>query len=123
MCDVLPPCENSGSVPKVNIGWSEIAETFVVTPSVGEIDELRGSRFELSRQVIILQQNAILQRAVTLDLALGHRMARLAAGVTHAVLFEPGAERPDGPLSLSNLGHCPTTTARLLSVITREKAM
>jgi hypothetical protein len=91
--DVLPPCENSGSAPKVDIGWSEIAETLVVTPSVIEIDELREPRFELSRQIVILQQNAILQRAmVTLDLALRHRMIGLTTRVTHAVLLEPGAE-------------------------------
>ena len=93
MFDVLPPCENSGSAPKVDIGWSEIAETLVVTPSVIEIDELREPRFELSRQIVILQQNAILQRAmVTLDLALRHRMIGLTTRVTHAVLLEPGAE-------------------------------
>lgn len=64
MFDVLPPGENSGSAPKVDIGWSEIAETLVVTPSVVEIDELREPRFELSRQVIVLKQDPVFQRAV-----------------------------------------------------------
>ena len=65
----------------------------MVTPSVVEIDEVREPRFELSRQVIVLKQVAVLQRAmVTLDLALSHRMIRLATSVGHAVLLEPGAE-------------------------------
>jgi hypothetical protein len=93
MFDGLPLCEKSGFAPKVDIGWSEIAETLVVTPSVVEIDKLRESRFELPWQIVILQQNAILQRAmVTLNFALSHRMIRLAAGVGPTLLLEPGAE-------------------------------
>jgi hypothetical protein len=52
----------------------------VGTPVVLELDELDVARFELTRQVRILEQDSILQRAViTLNVALSHRMMRLPA--------------------------------------------
>jgi hypothetical protein len=52
----------------------------VGTPVVLELDELDVARFELTRQVRILEQDSILKRAVmTLNVALSHRMMRLPA--------------------------------------------
>ena len=46
--------------------------------------------FEIARQVIILEQDAVLERLVpSLDLALGLGMTRRCAHVVHASIFEP----------------------------------
>jgi len=46
--------------------------------------------FEIARQVIILELNAVLERLVpSLDLALDLRVTRRSAHVVHASIFEP----------------------------------
>ena len=52
----------------------------MVTPVIVVIDEARDLGFEIIRQVVVLEQNAVLERLVpALDLALGLRMAQGAA--------------------------------------------
>jgi hypothetical protein len=59
----------------------------VVAARVVVVDELAQARFELTGQVVVLEQDLILHRAVVaFDLALGHRVIGLAAGMRHAVL-------------------------------------
>jgi hypothetical protein len=46
--------------------------------------------FEIARQVIVLEQDTVLERLMpALDLALGHRMIRRAAGMLHVLAVEP----------------------------------
>src|ERR1700688_966214 len=91
--DVFPPRENGLTPTEVNIGGSQITKTFMVAPRVVVGDELSHARFELYRQVVVLEQDLVLHRTViTFDLALGHRMIGLAPGVRHAMLGEPGTE-------------------------------
>jgi hypothetical protein len=59
--DGLPPCENSWTAVEVDIGRSEIPEALAVAPGVVEVDELSKSRFQLSRQLVVFEQNAVLQ--------------------------------------------------------------
>src|SRR5271167_3630196 len=91
--DVFPPRENGLTPTAVNIGGSQVAKTFMVAPRVVVGDELGQARFELSRQVVVLEQDLVLHGAVVaLDLALGHRVIGLATGMRHAVLREPRTE-------------------------------
>lgn len=54
------------------------------------VDKFTNAAFQLAWQVIILQQDFVLHRAMPpLDLPLGHRMVRLATGVRHAVFSKP----------------------------------
>ena len=54
----------------------------MVAPVVVVLDEACDLRFEVARQVIVLEQNAVLERLVpALDLALGLQMVRRAANM------------------------------------------
>ena len=53
-----------------------------------DVDEARDLGFEIARQVIVLEQNAVLERMVpAFDLALGLRMARRATNMHHAAVL------------------------------------
>ncbi len=53
------------------------------------IDERLNLVFQLTREVVVLQQDSILQGSMpSFDLALGLGMVRLASGVRHAVIFQ-----------------------------------
>ena len=70
------------AAPEVDVGWGEIVEALVVAPMIVVVDDGGDLGFEITRQEVVLQQDAVLQRLVpALDLALGLRMARRAAGV------------------------------------------
>ena len=61
---------------EVDVGRGKIAEAFVIAAMVVVIDEHVDLGFEIARQIIVFQQNAILQRLMpALDLALCLRMA------------------------------------------------
>lgn len=61
-----------------------VAAMIVVT------DEVIDLCFKIARQIVVLQQDAILERLEPeLDLALGHRMVGRAAHVIHALFIEP----------------------------------
>ena len=54
------------------------------------IDEAIDVRFEVARQVVVLEQDAVLERLMpALDLALGLRVTGCAAHVVHAGILEP----------------------------------
>ena len=56
-------------------------------------DEAPDLRFEIARQVIVLQQYPVLERLMpTLDLVLDLGMIGCAAGMIHALLVEPFSE-------------------------------
>jgi len=86
--DILPPVENGLTPAAVDIGRGQIVQALVVATVVVVIDEFGKTRFELSGQVVVLQQNLILQGAVVAldDLALGHGVIGFAADVIHRVL-------------------------------------
>ena len=60
----------------------------MVTPVIVVLDEARDLGFEIIRQVIVLEQNAVLERLVpALDLALGLGMAWGAANMRDATVL------------------------------------
>src|SRR6266446_1800067 len=59
----------------VDIGRGQVVETLVVAPQVLVIDELGQTLFDLTWQVVVLEQDVVLHGAVVvLDLAPGHRV-------------------------------------------------
>ena len=88
--DPFSSFDDGGSPAEVGIGGCDVAEAIVVAAMVVMIDEGIDLVFEVTRQVIVLQQDAIFQRLVpALDLALGLRVMRGAADMGHAALLEP----------------------------------
>ena len=62
----------------------------MVTLVVVVIDEGFDLRFEIARQEVVFQQDAVLQSLMlTFDLTLGLRMIRRTAAVLHAVALQP----------------------------------
>jgi hypothetical protein len=60
----------------------------MVTPVIIVLDEARDLGFEITGQIIVLEQNAVLERLVpALDLALGLRMAQGGANMRDATVL------------------------------------
>ena len=56
-------------------------------------DEVADLLFEITGQIVVLEQDAVFERLVpALDLALGLRMQRRPADMLHALVFEPVCE-------------------------------
>ena len=72
------------AAPEVDVGGRKIAETFVVSAVIVMTDEVVDLSFQIPGQIIVLQQDAVLERLMpTLNLTLRHRMVRRAANVFH----------------------------------------
>ena len=85
--------QNGLASPEVDIGRGEIAEALVVALVIVVIDEDVDPVFEITRQEVVLEQDAVLERLMpALDLALGLRMKRSAADMAHAVGVDPFGE-------------------------------
>src|SRR5262245_44784401 len=73
---------------KVNIGGSEIGDALVVSQMIIVSDEVADLGFEIARKIVVLKQDAVLQRLVpSFDLALGLRMERRTADVIKPLSF------------------------------------
>ena len=60
------------ATPEVDIGGREVIQALVVAPVVVVLDEGAELGFEITGQIIVLEQDPVLQRLVpALDLALG----------------------------------------------------
>src|ERR1700730_14631297 len=69
---------------KVDVSWDEIAQALVIATMVVVIDECVDLGLEVAGQIIVLKQDAVLERLMpALDLALRLRVAGPAAHVTH----------------------------------------
>ena len=78
------------SASEVDVGGGEITQAFVITPMIVVLDERIDLGFEVTGQIVILQQNPVLQGLVpSLDLALGLRMVGSATDMLHAPIIEP----------------------------------
>jgi hypothetical protein len=62
--DPFPFQHDEVAAPKVDVGGSEIADAFVVAAMVVVIDERRDIPLEITRQEVVFQQDAVLQRLV-----------------------------------------------------------
>src|SRR6266571_2081834 len=91
--DLFPPFENGPAAPEVDVSRRQVVQALVVS-TVGVVaDELLDALFELSWQVVVVQQDPVFHRAmISLDLALRHRVIRPAADMSDAVVLEPLAK-------------------------------
>ena len=81
---------------EVDVGRRQVAQALVVAPVIVVLDEALDLGFEIAGQVVVLEQDAVLERLVpALDLALGLRMVGRAADVRSC--RGPRAIRPDRP--------------------------
>ena len=70
--DFLPFDQDGLAAPEVDVSGCEIAEALMIAPMIVMGDESTDLGLEVARQVVVLEQNAVLQRLVpALDLALG----------------------------------------------------
>lgn len=73
--DLFSPFDDSGVPAKVGIDRGDVVQALVVAKVVVVIDELSDLFFQVTRHVIVLQQDSVFQRLMrTLDLALGLRL-------------------------------------------------
>ena len=80
---------------EVDVGGGEIVEALMIAAMIVALDEGSDLGFEIAREEVVLQQDAVLQRLVpALDLALGLRMARRTAGVIDGPILQPVGQSP-----------------------------
>src|ERR1700730_2307176 len=73
--DPFPFDQNGLAPPKVDVGGSQVGDALVISQVIVVGDEGLDLGFEIARQVIVLEQDAVLERLMpALDLALGHRV-------------------------------------------------
>ena len=68
LLDLSPALDDGAMTPEVDVGRGEVAEALVVAPVVVPIDEGADLRFQVSGQVVVLQQDAVLQPAADMEL-------------------------------------------------------
>src|SRR5262249_2930352 len=78
---------------EVDIGRGEISDTLVVSEMIVVSHEVSDPGLEIARQIVVLQQDAVLQGLMpSLDLALGLGMQGSAADMIKALILEPFGE-------------------------------
>lgn len=88
--DLFSPFDDRSVTPEVGVSGCDVANALVVALVVVMIDEGADLVFEIARQIIVLQQDAVLQRLMpALDLALGLRVIGCTTNVAHALILEP----------------------------------
>src|SRR6266508_4588915 len=71
---------------EVDVGRGEVGDALVVSQVIVVGDEVADLGFEIAGQVVVLKQNAVLQRLMpSLDLALCLGMQRCATDMIHAL--------------------------------------
>src|ERR1700745_4508253 len=91
--DLFPPFENDLAAPEVDVSRRQVVQALVVSTVVVVADELLDALFELSWQVVVVQQDPGFHRAmISLDLALRHRVIRPAADMAAGVVLAPIAK-------------------------------
>ena len=75
---------------EVDVGRRQVLQAFVVAMVIVVINEAIDVPFEVARQVVVVEQDAVLERLMpALNLALGLRMVGRSANMVHADIFEP----------------------------------
>src|SRR5882757_2379269 len=88
--DVQAFCEDGLSSPEVDISRSEVVEALVIADVVIVRDEGVDLPFEITGQIVVVQQDAALQGLVpTLNLTLGLRVIRRPTHMQHSLVLEP----------------------------------
>src|SRR5437899_12340458 len=75
--DLFPPFENGLAAPEVDVSRRQVVQALVVSTVVVVPDELLDALFELSWQVVVVQQDPVFHRAMIssdfLVIIVGHR--------------------------------------------------
>ncbi len=97
--DLCPFSQNGFVSPEVDVGRCDVVQALVVALVVVVIDEGPDLAFEITRQVVVLEQNPVLHGLVpsrqrralrtTFDLALGLRVEWRAADMRHFLILQP----------------------------------
>src|SRR4029079_2730601 len=88
--DALAFCEDCLSSPEVDIGRSEVVEALVIADVVIVRDEGVDLPFEITGQIVVVEQDAVLEGLVpALDLSLSLGMIRRPTHMLHALTLEP----------------------------------
>jgi hypothetical protein len=88
--DPFPFDQNGLAPPEVDVGGRQVADALMIAQVIVVSDEGRDLGFKIARQVIVLEQDAVLERLMpALDLSLGHRIIRRAADMPHVLAVEP----------------------------------
>src|SRR5271169_6506318 len=75
---------------EVDVGRCQIAQALMIASVVVMFDEPADAGFKIARQVVVLEQDAVLERLMpALDLALRLRMGGGAANVSHVLRIQP----------------------------------
>ena len=78
------------TTPEVDVGRRQIVDALVVAQMIVVGDEGFDPSLEFAGQIVVLQQDAVLERQVpALDLSLCHRMIGRAADMRHVLFVEP----------------------------------
>ena len=87
--DLLSLFQDLLIAPEVDIGGRQVSDALVVTPVVVMIDEGGNLPFQVARQEVMFEQDAVLHGLVlALDLALGLGMIGRAADMLHALFLD-----------------------------------
>src|ERR1700724_4817971 len=82
--------EDGLSAPEVDVSWGKIVEALVIAGMVVMRHEGRDLSFEVTGQVVVLKQDAVLERLMpALDLALGLRMVGRSVDMLDVLLVQP----------------------------------
>ena len=88
--DPFPFQQDGLATTEVDIGRRQVVQALMVAVMVVVADEVADLEFEMPRQQVVLEQDAVLQGLVpTLDLALGLGMVGRSPNMLHAVVMEP----------------------------------
>ena len=91
--DPLSVHEDFLAASAIDVGRREIVQALVIAAMIVMIDEGGDLRFQVSGQIIVFEQDAVLEGLMpALDLALGLRMTGRAANVLDVVVAEPFRE-------------------------------
>src|SRR5271156_120162 len=90
--------EDGLSAPEVDVSRGKIVEALVIAGMVVMRHEGGDLTFEIAGQVVVLKQDAVLERLMpALDLALGLRVIRGAADMLHLLAIRPLREASPSP--------------------------
>ena len=89
--DAFAFCEDRLGSAEVEVSRREVADALMIAEVIVVLDKGGDLSFEIARQVIVVEQNAVFQ-VPALDLSLGLRVIGSAAHMLHVLAFEPFGE-------------------------------
>jgi hypothetical protein len=116
--DALAPCDDRIGPAEVNVGRGEVVDALMVADVVVMLDEGIDLPFEISGQIIVVEQDAVPEGLVPpFDFPLGLRVIRSAAHMLNAWfcakwLYAPGRASPTSPRDLARGRQSPSASSR-----------